>query len=189
MSRFREGAQSNATRTALGVSRGTLVAADDSKRMQELHVEMLHSEARVEVEHWQPYGFFSVPLPPGDGKEAEALIAHVGGSRSHAVALAVADRRHRPRGAKPGETGIFDDLGKLFALRRDKVELIPKDKPFELTFGVMTVVFKSVPRRRIEVRIDGELRFLFSDPPEDLEDCAPVATTGGPAMNVFARPA
>ena len=189
MSRFREGVQSTAQREALGVTRATMVAADDSKKMQELRVEMMHSEARVEVEHWQPYGMFAVPLPPKDGKEAEVLLAHVGGSRSHAVAIATADRRHRPRNAQPGEVGLFDDLGKIFALRRDKAELNPKDKPFELTFGVMRVVFLSVPRRRIEVYIEDELRFLFSDPPEDLRGCEAVSTVAGPAKNVFARPA
>lgn len=189
MSRFREGVQSTAQREALGVTRATMVAADDSKKMQELRVEMMHSEARVEVEHWQPYGFFSVPLPPKDGKEAEVLLAHVGGSRSHAVAIATADRRYRPRNAKPGETGLFDDLGKVLALRRDKIEVASGDKPFEMTFGAMRVVFLSVPRRRIEVYIDNEMRFLFSDPPEDLQGCFAVSTTGGPAKNVFARPA
>lgn len=141
MSRFREGVQSTAQREALGVTRATLIAADDSKKMQELRVEMMHSEARVEVEHWQPYGFFSVPLPPKDGKEAEVLLAHVGGSRSHAVAIATADRRHRPRNAKPGETGLFDDQGQQVFITRDGVRITggPQKKPLTIAVGNSSV--------------------------------------------------
>lgn len=121
--RLRENVQSTAQREALGVTRATLRKADDSKKMQELHIDMMHSESRTEVEHWQSYGFSAVPLPPADGKEAEVLLAHVGGSRSHVVALGVADRRHRPKNLKPGESAIHDDQGQLVHVTRDGIRV------------------------------------------------------------------
>lgn len=90
------------------ISRGTVVSANDGPKMQELTIRDWYGDKKTGVEHWQPAGFVSVPLPPKDGKEAEVLIAHLGGSADHPVVIGTADRRSRPTGAKPGDMIFYD---------------------------------------------------------------------------------
>lgn len=143
MTRLRENIQSTAQREGLGVTRATLRKADDSKKMQELHIDMMHSESRTEVEHWQGYGLTVHPLPPADKKEAEVLLAHVGGSRSHVVALGVADRRYRPKSMKAGEVALHDDQGQMVHATRDGIRIKGggKNLPVHVEVGNTTAKF------------------------------------------------
>lgn len=100
-------------RAYIGVSRGTLVKADDKTKMQELTVRSRFGEQMTNVEHWGHYGLSYVPLPPKDGQEAEVLFSYLGGSPDHPVAIAVADRRHRPKNMKPGDIAHHDHRGNV----------------------------------------------------------------------------
>ncbi|MCJ2021058.1 phage baseplate assembly protein [Methylobacterium sp. E-065] len=113
---------SSAARGAmLAFSRATLSKASDGTKMQEVDVKTLLGEAFSGIEHWHSYGVTHVPLPPDSKGAAEALVAFLGGSRSHPVVIAIADRRHRPKNLKPGESSHHDDQGQHTHLTRDGV--------------------------------------------------------------------
>lgn len=126
-----------ARRAYTGLFRGTFVSADDSKKMQTITIRGRFGEEIPDVEHWQPYGMHSVPLPPKDGRQAEALVANIGGSADHPVVLGVADRRHRPKDAQPGETVLYDDQGQQIKIGRDGIALGggAANKPLSITVG------------------------------------------------------
>lgn len=105
----------------LAFSRGTLSKASDATKMQEVDVRTLLGEAFSGIEHWHSYGITHVPLPPDSKGAAEALVAFLGGSRSLPVVIAIADRRHRPKNLKPGESQHHDDQGQHTHLTRDGV--------------------------------------------------------------------
>lgn len=137
MNRIHESQEGGDRRGMLGLSRALVMASDDSKKRQELSLQMLHTEGRTGVEHWHPYGFFSVPLPPTEGgDQAAAIVAYMGGSRDHAVALGVSDKRHRPKNGQPGEVGLHDDQGQVVVLRRGGIEVtVPAGKTVTVTAG------------------------------------------------------
>ncbi|SER56848.1 phage baseplate assembly protein V [Faunimonas pinastri] len=126
-----------AGRGLLGLARAVLKAPNDATKMQSVAVRILHDEAHEAVEHWHPYGFFSVPL-----EGAEALVGFLGGSRSHPIALAIADRRHRPQNSQAGEVGLHDDQEQLVHLTRDGIAVT---SPKKLTLTVGSVTFTLSP--------------------------------------------
>lgn len=96
----------------LMVARGVIKLVNNSTKVQELQVALLNGEVRDGVEHFQHYGFSSVPLPGG-----EYLAVFVGGRRSHGIVIANDDRRYRPTTWEPGEVGLYDHLGKFLVLK------------------------------------------------------------------------
>ena len=110
----------------LAFSRATLAKASDATKMQEVDVKTLLGEAFSGIEHWHPYGITHVPLPPDSKGAAEALVAFLGGSRSHPVVIAIADRRHRPKNLKPGESAHHDDQGQHSHLTRNGINTTGK---------------------------------------------------------------
>ncbi len=98
------------------VSRATVSAIDDAPTLQSLQIELLDEEVQDGVEHFQPYGFAAHPHA-----EAEAIMLGVGGTRSHAVVLAVSDRRYRMKAMRQGEVALYDDLGQSVLLSRDGI--------------------------------------------------------------------
>jgi phage gp45-like len=105
---MRENLRTTARRIYLSVSRAVLTKSDDAKLMQEVDIEVSKGEAHTGVEHWQGYGLSTRPKAPTDDKHAEALVAYVGGSRSHPVVIAIADRRSRPKNLAEGEVCLHD---------------------------------------------------------------------------------
>jgi phage gp45-like len=117
-------------------SRGTLVKADDDKKMQEVTITARFGEQFKSVEHWHPYGFSTVPLPPKEGEDgqAETLIMYMGSNRSHPVVASIADRRHRPKNMQAGEVQLHDDQKQKFHHQRDaSVHESPKKTITRLT--------------------------------------------------------
>jgi phage baseplate assembly protein V len=86
------------------MARAVLQLVDDTKKMQVVQVGV--PETRPDAEHFQPYGFFSVPLP---GAEGVALFP--GGDRGHPLVIVISDRRYRPTGSEPGTAGIHNQTG------------------------------------------------------------------------------
>ncbi len=52
---------------------------------------------------------------------AEALAGFIGGDRSHAVVIVVADRRFRLQGLKPGEAALYTDEGDFIHFKRGRI--------------------------------------------------------------------
>ncbi|EQB31959.1 phage baseplate assembly protein V [Sphingobium ummariense] len=105
-----------AGRIRMMVGRAVLAAIDDGKTLQTLQIELAADETQDGVEHFQPYGLSYHPKPG-----AEAIALSVGGSRSHAVVLAVADRRYRLIGLQEGEVALYDDQEQKVLLGRDGI--------------------------------------------------------------------
>lgn len=124
-----------ADRVRLMVGRAIISAVNDGAKLQTLQVELLADEVQDKVERFQNYGFTSVPFP-----EAEAVLVFPGGLRSHAICLAVDDRRYRLTGLAEGEVGLYDDQGQVILLKRDGI-LIETTKP--LTVRAESVLLES----------------------------------------------
>jgi phage gp45-like len=96
------------------VARGYLRAsAIGTSGFRRLAVSLGWQADADEVEHVEPYGFASHPLPG-----AEPLVVRVGGSADQAVTIIVADRRYSLRGLEEGDVALYDDLGSTVWLGR-----------------------------------------------------------------------
>ncbi|WP_188260877.1 phage baseplate assembly protein V [Azospirillum tabaci] len=90
-----------------------IVTAVGQAGAQVVQVQLLADEAKDGVEHAEPYGFTAHPLPG-----ATAVVVFVGGDRSHGIAAAVSDARHRPGDLQPGEVCIYTDEGDEIRIKR-----------------------------------------------------------------------
>ncbi|MBR1025607.1 phage baseplate assembly protein [Bradyrhizobium liaoningense] len=137
-------------RTYHTLARITINKADPSRMMQEIAADFMFGgekgDNRERIEQAQNYGFTATPLPRDEqqqsgvqdgkasaikGEAAEAVVAFMGGHRNHPVILALDDRRHRPRGLKPGENAQHDDIGQMTLLRRMGTFLLSLDSKDE----------------------------------------------------------
>jgi phage baseplate assembly protein V len=98
------------------ISRAIITAIRDDEGIQLIQVKGLPDEVLDGIERFQNYGFTSVPLPG-----AEAIVVFVGGARSHGVAIAVDDRRHRKKDMTPGESALHTDEGDYVYLKRGRI--------------------------------------------------------------------
>lgn len=103
-----------ATRIANTVARAVVQLADDGTKLQLLQVGVLAGETVEGAEHFQSYGFSSVPLAG-----AEAVVMFPGGDRAHPLVVSVSDRRHRPTGGEPGEVVVYNHVGASVKLTKD----------------------------------------------------------------------
>lgn len=110
-------------RIQMMIGRAVIHAVNDSLKAQGLQVELLDGEVQDGIEHYQHYGLTSVPL-----EGAEAVVAFVGGLRSHGICIGTVDRRFRLIGLQPGEVALHDDQGQKIHLTRDGI-VIETDKP------------------------------------------------------------
>lgn len=100
------------------LARAIVRLVDDAMHLQELQLDLFADERQDGVERFQDYGFTSRPKPG-----AEAIVAFVGGLRSHAIALRVDDRRFRLTALQEGEVALYDDLGNVVKLGRERIEV------------------------------------------------------------------
>ena len=96
--------------------RGTVVLGNAAKKMQALQMRLLAGEVKDNLEHFEPYGFTSHPLPG-----AEGITVFLGGDRSHGIVLVVSDRRYRIQSLKPGEVAIYTDEGDKIHFKRGRI--------------------------------------------------------------------
>lgn len=94
------------------IARAQLLLVDDGKKLQSLQVAV--PETVPDGEHYQPYGFSSVPLA---GAEGVALFPS--GDRGHPLVIAMSDRRYRPTGGEPGEVTVYNNTGASMTLTKD----------------------------------------------------------------------
>lgn len=103
-------------RVLLMISRGVVRLVDDGLKLQGLQLGLFADETRDNVERFQQYGFTSVPLAG-----AEAIVACLGGNRSHMVALSVDDRRYRKKNLAAGEVALYTDEGDYIHFKRGRL--------------------------------------------------------------------
>jgi phage baseplate assembly protein V len=80
--------------------------ADDDKKLQLLQFGALAGETIDGAEHFQPYGFTSVPLAG-----AEVVAVFPNGDRGHPLVLAASDRNHRPTAGEAGQVTMYHYTG------------------------------------------------------------------------------
>ncbi len=107
-----------ARRIRLLASRAVVRMINDAGGLQGVQITLLADETRDQVERFQNYGLTSHPLPG-----AEGVAVSLGGSRDHLVAIVVDDRRYRLKGLAAGEVALYDDLGQVVHLKRDRILL------------------------------------------------------------------
>lgn len=98
------------------LARGLVALGNSASKLQSLQLRLLAGEVKDNVEHLEPYGFTACPLAG-----AEALAGFIGGDRSHAVVIVVADRRFRLQGLKSGEVALYTDEGDFIHFKRGRV--------------------------------------------------------------------
>lgn len=96
-------------RLRLLVDRAVVRIVTDSLGRQNLQVQTLADDTSDDVERFQNYGLTSVP-PVG----SEAIVLAIGGRREGLVAIAVEDKRCRPKGLKDGEVRLYHADGQSF---------------------------------------------------------------------------
>lgn len=97
------------------IGRAVLHAVNAAPGCQTLQVQVLADETQDDVEHVEPYGFTSNPLPG-----AEGVVLNVGGRRGAAVGFNFGNRGFRVVGLKSGEVCIYTDEGDKITLMRDR---------------------------------------------------------------------
>lgn len=97
-------------------ARGVVALVDAGRKLQGLQMRLTADEVKDGMEHFEPYGFTSNPLPG-----AEGLAAFLGGDRSHGVVVCVADRRFRLQALKSGEVAVYTDEGDCLHFKRGRV--------------------------------------------------------------------
>uniref|UniRef100_UPI0035C70238 phage baseplate assembly protein V n=1 Tax=Serratia quinivorans TaxID=137545 RepID=UPI0035C70238 len=100
-------------RLRLMVDRAVVRIVTDSLGRQNLQVQSLADETNDDVERFQNYGVTSVP-PAG----SEAIVIAVGGRRSGLVAIAVEDKKSRPKGLDPGDVCVYHSEGHNIILKK-----------------------------------------------------------------------
>jgi len=111
----------HATRIANMVARAVVQLADDSKKLQLLQLGVLAGETVDNAEHFQPYGFTSVPLAG-----AEALVVFPNGDRSHPIVIGTPDRQYRPTGGEAGSVTLYHYKGgSVTMLANGNIQLTP----------------------------------------------------------------
>lgn len=110
------------------VSRAVVSVVNDSLKMQGLQVTMMADQTTDDAEHFQHYGFTSVPLP---GAEGVALALN--GSTDHTVIINVDDRRYRLKGLPGGEVALYDDIGQKVHLTRSGIIINGAGLPINIT--------------------------------------------------------
>lgn len=115
-------------RVQMMVARCVVAGVNDMLRQQTVQIRLLADEAKGGVEHFQPYGFTSVPLPG-----AEGIALFLGGGRDHGVVIVVGDRRYRLKGLQDGEVALYTDEDQtgpghhLVLKRGNRIEIRSKD--------------------------------------------------------------
>lgn len=138
-------------RIELMIGRAVITFVNDSLKAQGVQIEALADEVHDDVEHFQHYGYTSVPLAG-----AEAVVAFLGGLRSHGVVIATVDRRHRLLNLAPGEVAIHDDLGQKVHLTRDGI-VIETELPITINGEAIDITVTgsaSVSAQSVDVTAD-----------------------------------
>lgn len=96
-------------------ARGIVRLVYSEPKLQRLQVGVLASQL-LELDHAESYGLTARPRPG-----AEAVVLFPLASRAQGVVIATPDRRYRLTILEEGEVALYDDLGQVVHLKRDRV--------------------------------------------------------------------
>ena len=89
------------------LERGQVTLTDATTAVQTLQAQVWGADdVRDGVEHWEPQGITSRPMPATPAGGPDVLIGTLG-SADHSVAICVTDRRSRPTGLAAGDTTVY----------------------------------------------------------------------------------
>lgn len=109
------------------LTRAVVSGIVEDLQRQNLQVKMHADESADNIERFQNYGMSSYP-PEG----AEAIVAALGGALSGLVAIAVEDKKFRPKG-ESGDVFLYHLEGHKIRLTKDgKIILTAQDVIFEI---------------------------------------------------------
>lgn len=100
----------------LTVGRGILLAAKDSKEIQQLQITLLADEIKDQVESMAHFGFTSNP-PKG----SDLVMVSVGANREHGIVIATEHREYRFKDLGEGEAAIYSKDGDYVHLKNGNV--------------------------------------------------------------------
>lgn len=100
------------------IRRGKVLATDDSAGVQRLKIQGDAGEPREQIDRVQQYGFTARP-PEG----SEYVMCSVGGTGDHLIAIAVDDRKTRPRDLAVGESAQWSAFGDRVWLRDGEIKI------------------------------------------------------------------
>lgn len=112
------------------LARGAVTLTNAANKLQTLQISLLADEAKDSVEHLEPYGFTSNPLPG-----AEVLAAFIEGDRSHGVVITACDRRYRVKNLAGGDVAIYDNKGHVIKLTATGIVILANGNPVTVTGG------------------------------------------------------
>lgn len=109
------------------IGQGRKTTGDDSGNVQLLQVKLGQNELRDNTPRLAEFGFTSMP-PDG----ADLVVLFVGGDRSNGVIIASGDISTRLKNLKPGESALYDSIGKHIHLKADQIEVDAKSQPVNI---------------------------------------------------------
>lgn len=101
------------------IFRGVVVSSDSSGAQQSLTVRSITGESSVE--HVEPYGFTSRPLPGG-----EAIVIEIGAAPDCPVAIITGDRRSRPTDLAAGDVSVYGQSSQSMTITTDKIRIVAR---------------------------------------------------------------
>lgn len=108
------------------LTRALVTGIDDALQRQNLQVQLHANESCDNIERFQNYGTSSYP-PEG----SEAVVVALGGNLGNLVAVAVEDKKYRPKGAV-GDVFLYHKDGHQIKLTKDgKIVISAIDVIFE----------------------------------------------------------
>ena len=109
------------------IGRGRKTTGDDSGNIQKLQVQLGQNEVRDNTPRLAEFGFTSMP-PDG----SDLVVLFIGGDRSNGVIIASGDIATRMKNLQPGESALYDSLGKHVYLKVDQIEIDAKNQPVNI---------------------------------------------------------
>jgi phage baseplate assembly protein V len=124
-----------ARKIRLSIGLGIVKLVDDAREIQQLQVTAFRGEVRDKLNRYQDYGFTSTPK-----EGAEAVLAAIGGNRSHLVALRVDDGRYRKKSLNDGEVCMYHWEGGYVLLKNGKeIDIVMPEGKVNVTSPEVTV--------------------------------------------------
>jgi phage baseplate assembly protein V len=131
-------------RVQLVIGRGKVTTGRDDGNVQYLQIQLGENEIRDNTPRLAEYGFASMPTNGSD-----AIVIFVGGDRSNGVIIATGNQAERIRNLKPGESEMYDNLGKHIYLKATGIEIEAGGQPVTVNNATIVTV-KAATKIRAE---------------------------------------